>query len=200
MFTGCINHSGKIIGVDNTPDGKRLHIACDYTDLALGESIAVNGICLTVTAQTPGTFSCDISPETLQVTAAKSYTINTLVNLERSLRITDRLNGHFVMGHVDQVCVVTDKHTHADYIEYCFDSLLPDAWPFFVPKGSVAVNGVSLTLNRVEQDTFSVMLIPETLRITNLSQLAIGDLVNVEYDYLAKLLARQGAKSYLVYE
>lgn len=195
MFTGCISHCGKIIDIDTLPAGKRLRIACDYTDLNLGESIAVNGICLTVTQCVPGEFCCDISPETLAVSSAEHLDINSVVNLERSLRINDRLNGHFVMGHVDQTCVVESKKRYADYLEYCFSNLLPTARPFFVAKGSVAVNGVSLTLNRVQNDTFSVMLIPETLRITNLSALQVGDLVNVEYDYLAKIIAQRASGS-----
>jgi riboflavin synthase len=191
MFTGCINHCGKITDVDELSSGKRFRIACDYTDLVIGESIAVNGVCLTVVQCIAEEFSCDISPETLAVSSMRDLNIGHVVNLERSLRVSDRLNGHFVMGHVDQVCRVAAKQPHTDYVEYRFNGLLPAAKPFFVTKGSVAVNGVSLTLNSVKDDTFSVMLIPETLRITNLSTLNVGNLVNVEYDYLAKVIAQR---------
>src|SRR5471030_2221415 len=127
MFTGCINHCGKILDIDELSVGKRFRIACDYTDLVTGESIAVNGVCLTVVQCVPGEFACDVSPETLAVSSMRALTIGHVVNLERSLRIIDRLNGHFVMGHVDQVCQVAAKQHHADYVEYRFNGLLPAA-------------------------------------------------------------------------
>lgn len=190
MFTGCTDHCGKILNIEANPGGKRLHIACNFNDLTLGESIAVNGICLTVTAFDPTSFYCDVSPETLDVTNAQHFSVNSLVNLERSLRLNDRLNGHFVMGHVDQIGRVAAQKPWEDYVEYRIDGLLPENKAFLIHKGSVAVNGVSLTLNQVADDGFSVMLIPETLRNTNLSSLKVGDWVNVEYDYLAKLMAK----------
>lgn len=188
MFTGLVDHCGKILEINNSLNDKRFLIACDFQDLIKGESIAVNGICLSVTECTPGQFSCDLSPETLAVTAAHHLKPESLVNLERSLRANDRLHGHFVLGHVDEVCTVAAKETEGDYVEYRFSGISKEAKQWIVKKGSIAVNGVSLTVNTLDKDTFSVMLIPETLRNTNLSQLALGDAVNIEYDYLAKIL------------
>jgi len=191
MFTGYIHHTGKVIQVDSLPHGKRFLISCNYLDIEHGESIAVNGACLTAVDCTPHQFYCDVSPETLAVTTAGSLKPGDAVNLERSLRINDRLHGHFVMGHVDQVCQVAAKKLFTDYTEYSFNHVTPENRVFLVQKGSVAVNGVSLTLNTITQDTFSVMLIPETLRNTNLSTLEVGDSVNIEYDYLAKIVTNQ---------
>jgi riboflavin synthase len=188
MFTGYIDHCGKILHIDSSSAGKRFHIACDFPDLTRGESIAVNGACLTVTDCAPGEFYCDLSPETLAVTTAHQLKPGSLINLERSLRANDRLHGHFVMGHVDQVCQVAAKENFTDYVEYRFSGVLQETRHFLVRKGSITVNGVSLTLNTISQDTFAVMLIPETLRKTNLSALEPGDVVNVEYDYLAKIV------------
>jgi riboflavin synthase len=188
MFTGLIDHCGKLLQVDVQAEGKRFLIACAYTDIAQGESIAVNGVCLTARACTPNQFYVDVSPETLAVSTANFLQPGDALNLERALRIHDRLHGHFVLGHVDQVCQVSAKKSHADYIEYVFAGVLPEAKKFLVQKGSIAVHGVSLTLNAVAEDTFTVMLIPETLQNTNLSSLKVGDKVNVEYDYLAKIV------------
>jgi riboflavin synthase len=188
MFTGFIHHTGKVLQIDTLPHGKRFLIACHYTDLAQGESIAVNGACLTAINCVAQQFYCDVSPETLAVTTIGSLQLGDSVNLERSLRATDRLHGHFVMGHVDQICRVATKEVFTDYTEYCFIDTSPNNRQFLIPKGSIAVNGVSLTLNTIIEAAFKVMLIPETLRNTNLSTLTVGDSVNVEYDYLAKIV------------
>ncbi len=191
MFTGFIHHTGKILQINTAHDGKRFLIACDYIDLDQGESIAVNGVCLTAVDCAPNQFYCDVSPETLAVTTASQLQIADAVNLERSLRVNDRLHGHFVMGHVDQVCELAAKKLFTDYAEYTFDQVAEKNKALLVPKGSIAINGVSLTLNLITQTSFTVMLIPETLRNTNLALLQVGDWVNVEYDYLAKIVGTQ---------
>lgn len=188
MFTGYIEHRGHISRIIDLNHGKRLYIECDYDDLSEGESIAVDGVCLTVSAHQPHEFACDVSPETLQVSHIANFQVGTKVNLERSLRLTDRLHGHFVMGHVDQICRLAAKTDWTDFQEYRFSGVQPEARKFLVPKGSIAINGVSLTLNQIDEDGFEVMLIPETLHRTNLVDLAVGQMVNVEYDYLAKIV------------
>jgi riboflavin synthase len=191
MFTGCIDDRGTITAIENQPAGKRFRIACQYTDLTVGESIAVNGACLTVTEHKPNEFCCDLSPETLDVTTAKYLTVGSSVNLERSLRLNDRLDGHFVLGHVDQVCRVAHRESVGEFVQYTFTGINAAGAKLLVYKGSIAVNGVSLTLNRVIENGFEVMLIPKTLEKTNLGSLHTGDFVNIEYDYLAKLVTNQ---------
>lgn len=190
MFTGLIDHCGCVVAQQNQKNGQRLTISTHYDDLSVGESVSVNGICLTVVDyfQTTRQFTCDLSPETLQLTHASDWRSGTLVNLERSLRLNDRLNGHFVLGHVDQVARIQAIKNHDAYAAYVMDGFLTESRPFLIKKGSVAINGVSLTINQVNEDAIEVMLIPETLRRTNLASLQTGDRVNVEYDYLAKLM------------
>jgi riboflavin synthase len=191
MFTGLITDAGKILEINSSPEGKRCLISCAYTDIQQGESIAINGICLTALDCTLHQFYADISPETLAVTTAQFLKPGDTVNLERALRLQDRLGGHFVLGHVDQIGRVLSKKFLDTYTEYVLGDLLPDTKKFLIHKGSIAINGVSLTINRLTADTLSVMLIPETLRNTNLAALAVGDSVNLEYDYLAKITAKQ---------
>lgn len=193
MFGGFITDCGQIKKIEETNDGKRFFVSCAYSDLARGESIAVDGVCLTVTDHGLGYFSCDLSPETLKRTRASTLKAGDLINLERSITLNDRLNGHIVMGHVDQTCVIEQKKCFSDYVQYRVSGVHADAQGFLVYKGSIALNGVSLTLNKVEHDAFEVMLIPETLLKTNLKNMEIGWIVNVEYDYFAKLIAKQMA-------
>lgn len=191
MFTGCVDHSGHLVKIENLASGKRFHIASQFTDLVLGESVCVNGVCLSVTQTYGDEFTADVSPETVALTHFDSIVNGSLVNLERSMRLNDRLNGHFVMGHVDGVAVLETKIPHDGFMEYHFQVKDSKAKDYLVTKGSIAVNGVSLTLNKVHQFGFSVMLIPETLARTNLSALNCQDYVNIEYDYLAKLIVNK---------
>ncbi len=214
MFTGYIDHFGKILSIEasaedqlslakaaptnhSTHAGKRFLIHCNYPDLTKGESIAISGICLTVTDCSAGQFYCDLSPETLSVSTANTLKIGGLVNLERPLTLNDRLQGHIVLGHVDQVCRVTAQKKFANYLEYHFTGVSTDNRSLIVKKGSIAINGVSLTLNEIFEDGFSVMLIPETLRKTNLGALQLGDDVNIEYDYFAKLIMHGNHREYI---
>ncbi len=191
MFTGIVSHPGQIISVQHHPDAMQLQIQSEFHDLILGESISVDGICLTVTTFQDNIFSCDLSPETLSVTTAKYFSKGKLVNLERALQLSDRLGGHFVMGHVDNVLIVSDKKEHAEFIELTFSGFTEEQYRFLIKKGSVTINGVSLTINSVSPQSFNVMLIPHTLDRTNLSKLNINDAVNVEFDYLARIVAHQ---------
>jgi riboflavin synthase len=188
MFTGIVDHCGEIREKVPTGTGIRLHVACRFSDLVLGESVSVDGACLTVITQTPEGFWCDLSEETLRLTRAGSYGPGQRVNLERALRLGDRLGGHIVTGHVDRTVTVESRREVDGFIEFRFGSFAPGELGYLVPKGSVALNGVSLTLNEVTASQIAVMLIPHTLEITNLSGLRVGDRVNVEFDWMTKLI------------
>lgn len=188
MFTGLIDHCGIVQAIEKNKDSIRLSIQTSFTDLVLGESIAVDGACLTVTSFQDGIFTCDISPETEKLTIVKNYQKGTKVNLERALCLSDRLGGHFVMGHVDQMGEIIGKVLHAEYVELLIDV---HEKKYLVPKGSIAINGVSLTINAITDTTIQLMLIPLTLAKTNLSHLSVGDYVNIEFDWLSKLMRSQ---------
>lgn len=191
MFTGIIDHCGKVTDIAHAQDCSRLWCESQFADLQLGESIALNGTCLTVTQLQDNRFCFDISPETMRLTNFKQVKPNDLINLERSLRPVDRMSGHFVSGHVDQISHVTTIQTYQEFLLLEFGGIAPVAKKLLVKKGSVAVNGVSLTINELTADGFQVMLIPHTLQRTNLSQLRLADQVNIEFDLLAKLVANQ---------
>lgn len=191
MFTGIIQEQGKIQQITHQKAGVEFIIGCQYADLKLGESIAVNGICLTVTRLLPGAFCCQLSPETLAITMAKALQPGAYVNLERALQAGDRFGGHFVLGHVDAVGEVVALTTHGEYVQMKIAIEAERYKPAYLPpKGSIAINGVSLTINDINRDMIELMLIPHTLDETHLSDLSCGEWVNIEYDYLAKIVAR----------
>lgn len=190
MFTGIVDHYGEIREVREIPEGIALKIKSDFNDLMLGESIAVDGICLTVTEIAFPYFCCELSPETCRLTTAKDFAKSKKINLERALQATDRLGGHIVMGHVDTVGVVSLKEKQGDFLKLQFQVPQKSAM-YFVKKGSVAVNGVSLTINHIETDkttNIEVMLIPHTISRINLDSLNINDKINIEYDYFARYM------------
>lgn len=189
MFTGYIDHCGHLLKVETTPQGRRLIIQSAFKQLTVGESMAINGICLTLMDSDGENFKCDVSAETLSVTTIRDLQPGDLVNLERPLRLKDRLHGHFVLGHIDQTVQFVKREKAGESLLCEFRGVYAHLHPFLVPKGSITVNGVSLTLNEIFSDGFSVMLIPETGRKTNLSSLILGHHVNIEYDYLAKILS-----------
>lgn len=193
MFGGLVNHFGKVIAQEKSASALRVWIDSNFSDLELGESISVNGTCLTVDGIKDKQFYCVISPETLHLTTLGKLSIGASVNLERALRLNDRLGGHFVTGHIDQVLVLQKKKCIEEFTLMEFTNVLPECRKFLVKKGSVAINGVSLTVNDVTTNGFSVMLIPHTLQRTNLGLLQEQDAVNVEYDLLAKLVTQQVA-------
>lgn len=189
MFTGIIDHCGTIAQINPISNGLQLCVKHLFADkIELGESIAINGICLTVTQFQEDMFYCDLSPETLKLTTAKDFKVGQTVNLERALQLTSRLGGHFVMGHVDQTARVKTIRKSADFIEIVFDGLDKEAKKYVIKKLSIAVNGVSLTINEVTEGGFSVMLIPHTLERTELHTLQEGDAVNLEFDMLARVI------------
>jgi len=193
MFTGIVDHCGTI----TSTEAKVLKIACQFEDLQLGESIAIDGICLTVTKYGPGYFECEISPETCQVTTASQFKTGKRVNLERALRLSDRLGGHIVQGHVDHVAQVCERSADGEYIKLGFTGIAETGaincarTGLIIKKGSIAINGVSLTINNITPQGFDVMLIPHTLGRTNLNELKMGEQVNIEYDWLAKIISQQ---------
>ena len=188
MFSGIIAAVGTVAAVTTTAGGVRLRIAADSLDLAdvaIGDSIAVDGVCLTAVSLGEGGFEADVSRETLSTVAG--FPAGARVNLEKALRLADRLGGHLVSGHVDGVGVVAKSDERGD--NRLLAVRLPRALSRYVPrKGSIAVNGVSLTVNETSSTRFSVNLIPHTLAMTNLGALLVGDRVNLEVDLLARYI------------
>jgi riboflavin synthase len=200
MFTGIIQTTARIERVTSRGGGVRLVLAPTrrLTKLVLGESIAVDGACLTVTSGNGRHFTVDVSPETLRRTTIGTLRRGARVNLERSLRLGDRLGGHIVLGHVDGVGRLDAITPEDEWVLYRFRAPKP-IWPYLVEKGSIAVHGVSLTIFRCQDGRFSAALIPHTLRQTTLAELVPGNRVNLEADVLLKhiealLLARRRAR------
>ncbi len=191
MFTGIVDHCGTILDIVPLDTGIALLIQSDFVDLQLGESIAVDGICLTVTKIENATFSVELSMETLAVTTAKQFKKHQHINLERALRPMDRMGGHFVAGHVDQVADVKKINQQDDFCDIEIVGVSAQYQKYLSKKGSITVNGVSLTINALIDDGFVLMLIPHTLERTNLKTLSVGSLVNLEFDLMAKLVAVQ---------
>jgi riboflavin synthase len=186
MFTGLVQQLGTLTSLE----GGRLEVTAALAgDLAAGDSVAVNGACLTATSVTPGGFTADVMEETLRRTALGALGPGDPVNLELPLRAADRLGGHFVQGHVDGVGTVAAVHDEgfSRVVEIEAD---PGLMRYVVEKGSIAVDGVSLTVASLGEGTFGVSLIPETLERTTLGRASPGDSVNLEVDVLAKYVER----------
>jgi len=186
MFTGIIHHSATIEAFEKLPHGARLRLrSSDKEPFARGESVSVNGVCLTVLPEIDGSFITDVSNETLARTTLGSLGTEARVNVERALAIGDRLGGHIVQGHVDTIGTLRSIVSEGDFAVYRWT--FPDEYiPLVVSKGSIAVDGVSLTIVDPDASSFGAALIPETLRRTNLGSARIGDNVNLEFDMLAK--------------
>ena len=190
MFTGLVESLGTVISVISVAAGQRLNIVDAIgADLSIGESVAVNGACLTVVECGDDEFAFEVGPETLLKTNLGNLVAGDRVNLERSLKVGDRLGGHFVQGHVDAVGIIDARLRNGDWEDVWF-RCPADLTRLMVPKGSVAVDGVSLTLVNVESERFSVMLIPHTQAQTTLGFKRSGDGVNLEADMLAKHVAK----------
>ena len=192
MFTGIITDIGKVAQVEKRGD-MRARIGCNY-DMAgvdLGASIACDGVCLTVIDKGPGWFDVDISAETISKTniGANGWQAGRPLNLERALRVGDELGGHIVSGHVDGTAVIEEMHDEGDSTRITLRAPRELA-RFIAPKGSVALNGTSLTVNEVDGERFGVNVIPHTQEVTTWGAVKVGDRVNLEIDTLARYVAR----------
>ncbi len=191
MFTGIVDHCGEISAIEHQGSALSLSIQTQFNDIEVGESISVDGMCLTALPAPPGIFQCNVSQESLALTIAGDYHVGQRVNLERALQLNDRLGGHVVTGHIDGRCQIKAINTHGEYWQVVVTGFSKADYALLTKKGSVAINGVSLTLNAVSENEFEVMLIPHTLERTNLTQLTAASLVNIEYDCLAKNIQHQ---------
>jgi riboflavin synthase len=185
MFTGIIEKTARVIGIANGPMFRRLTLALDWPDVRDGESIAVNGVCLTVAQILPGELGFDVIAETLAKTNLGLLAQGDEVHVERSLRIGDRIDGHFVQGHVDGTALFLEQVDREDEWRLRLEVPAPLA-KYLTPKGSVTLDGVSLTIAAVDGMQFEVALIPTTLRVTLLGRRPLGWPFNLEADVLAK--------------
>lgn len=188
MFSGIIETTGTVVSTQRAGELVRIHIERpkSFEDIAIGDSIACNGVCLTVEEFDPQSMRFALGPETLKVTGWSAQSVQgKVMNLERSLRLEDRIHGHLVTGHVDTLGKVAKAEPQAQSLQLTIEFGQEFA-PFIWAKGSVAIAGVSLTINQVKGHTFTVGLIPETLKRTNLGALKAGEQVNLEMDNMAR--------------
>jgi riboflavin synthase len=191
MFTGLIEDIGRIAAMDRRGAAAVLTVTTSLplAEIAIGDSVAVNGACLTVTAKSGTTLTFDVSPETISGTTIVGLRSGSSVNLERALRLGDRMGGHIVTGHID--CIGKLARTSETSGNRVLEFTLPaENARYLVTKGSVAINGTSLTVNRVTADGFSVNIIPLTQDATTLSSLRVGDQINIETDIIGKYVER----------
>ncbi len=189
MFTGLIEGKGFIKKLLPQGQGFLIEIESDFSleGSKIGDSIAVDGICLTITSLSSKRFTAQVSPETIARTTLKFKKAGDLVNLERALRLGDPLGGHLVSGHIDCLGKITKIQSLGEY--YLLEIEAPKELAFYlVPKGSIALDGISLTINNVVDNFFSLMIIPHTYKVTTLSHKKVGDYVNLEIDLIAKLV------------
>jgi riboflavin synthase len=187
MFTGIIEHTGIIRAVRGGGTSAKLEVTCDLDDVKPGESIAVDGVCLTVAKAIKTGFAVDVSHETLDRSVMKDYRAGTAVNLERALQLGDRLGGHLVAGHVDRTArlqKIVMRSGVWDITVYCPGRELR----YIIDKGSVAVSGISLTVAKKLPDGFDLVIVPHALAATTIQRWRTGDMVNIEFDQVAKYL------------
>lgn len=191
MFTGIIESFGKIERIESSGEGKVLTISCDLdlSETKIGDSIAVNGACLTAVSLDKHQFKVDMAPETVERTTFKNMTAGSRVNIERALRLSDRIDGHLVSGHIDGTGTVASiqKHSNAVIITV---QVNPELAADMIEKGSVAIEGISLTINRCSQEDFQVSIIPHTAQITTIGLKKVGDRVNIETDMIGKYVKK----------
>jgi len=191
MFTGIVEDKGKVLKVDHRGEMKRLTIDVpfDLTEMQLGDSINVNGVCLTVVEKRGRVISVDLSPESLQKTTLSRVKESDQVNLERALKFSDRLGGHIVTGHIDGVGTIAERRIEGNSLH--LKIRIPQAiTPYVVQKGSIAIDGISLTVNEVQENWVRLTLIPYTLEKTTLMEKKVGEEVNVEADILGKYVEK----------
>lgn len=187
MFTGIVEEMGMI-----KEKGSNFLVIQAQTvleNLKQGDSIAVNGVCLTVTELTKDTFKVNVMPETLKLTNLITLSIESKVNLERAMRLSDRIGGHLVSGHIDGLGKIVNKLIEAEN-QILEIAVLPELSNYIIKKGSIAVEGISLTVTEVKAEKFKICLIPHTLKVTTLGQKKIGDLLNIEVDIIGKYVKK----------
>jgi riboflavin synthase len=191
MFTGIVENKGKVLMVDHRGEMKRLtlDVPFDLTEMQLGDSINVNGVCLTVVEKRGRTISVDLSPESLQRTTLARVKEADQVNLERALRLSDRLGGHIVTGHIDGIGTIIERRIEGNSL-YLKMRIPQAVTPYVVQKGSIAIDGISLTVNELREDWIRLTLIPYTLEKTTLIEKKVGEEVNVEADILGKYVEK----------
>ena len=186
MFTGLVEKISKVKDISFNSNGAKIFFEADFDDVKLGDSIAINGVCLSVTSINNNIFCADIMNETLNISSLKKLKKGDEINLERAMKLSSRLDGHIVSGHIDcisKVKKITQDGFSKRIVFDCNTDLI-------IKKGSIAINGVSLTVSDVNDNEFEVSLIPQTLNDTNLKNLEIGDIVNIEYDLFAKYIQK----------
>ncbi len=191
MFTGLIEQQGEVLANREGEVANRLLIHADFKQLTAGESIAVNGVCLTLLPEHEQGLAFDVSPETLQLTNLAQLRPGDSVNLERAMLATTRFGGHYVSGHVDTTARVQAVSVVDEYIEMMIGDFPAMANQYLLPKGSITLQGVSLTINEVQDESIKVMLVPHTLANTMLGTCCVGDRLNVEFDYITRIVAHQ---------
>ena len=191
MFTGIILGKGKVIEKRASGSGMVFSLDADFdlNDPEEGESIAVNGVCLTAMNINARRFTVDVSPESLARTNLGKLSVGSKVNLERALRLIDRLGGHMVSGHVDAVSKVLERRPLGDFVQFTF-GVPAGLAKYIIEKGSIAIDGTSLTVNSCDDKTFSIVIIPHTLEVTLLGTLREGDSVNIEVDLIGKYVEK----------
>lgn len=191
MFTGLVEGTGKLIIIEPRGKDMRLSIEAsfDLEGFQTGESVAVDGVCLTVVSWQAKTFTVDVSQETLSRSTLGQRSVGDEVNLERALRLGDRLGGHLVNGHVDGKASVMARKQRGDSLVFAFE-LVAELGRYIIEKGSVAVNGVSLTVNRCDEQSFEVNIVPHTAQWTTIGTWRVGDEVNIEVDIIGKYVER----------
>lgn len=191
MFSGIVEEMGAISTLNKGLAGTRLTIMASTImgDLAIGASVSVNGTCLTVVARTDHDFSVDVSPETLHVTTIGSLISGSPVNLERAMKLNERIGGHMVSGHVDGIGAIRSRHPDGNAVILEFEAP-KDILRYCVAKGSITIDGISLTINEVVERSFAVSIIPHTAKVTTLGLKQVGDLVNLESDLIGKYVER----------
>ncbi len=191
MFTGIVEEMGAITVMNKSLSGAKLTILAStvMSELKIGDSVSVNGICLTVVSRGERDFSVEVSPETLSVTTLGGFAVGMPVNLERAMKLNERIGGHLVAGHVDGVGRIRSRQQDANAIVLTIDAP-PEILRYCVPKGSITVDGISLTINVVGEQGFSVAIIPHTAKVTILGLKQVNDSVNLESDLIGKYVER----------
>ena len=190
MFTGIVTDVGRVRAIERKGDTRiEIETAYDMDDVDIGASIACSGPCLTVVEKGSGWFAVEVSAETLDKTALGDWEVGTRINLERAMRIGDELGGHIVSGHVDAVATVVDMQAEGDSVRFTFEAPA-DFAKYIAPKGSVCLDGVSLTVNEVQENQFGVNIISHTQSATSFGGRKVGDRINMEIDTIARYVAR----------